>query len=218
MNCEMHGLVDPLLVLVLLINFVTLGASRLRFVIDAAAAQGVVLGLLTICAHGTVEWRIVAMGAAAMLLKGVFIPLVLIRAMREVRIRHEVEPFVGFVPSILLGGVATAVAFVFAGTLPPAAEHRGSLLIPASIATALVGFLLMVSRRKAIMQVVGYLILENGIFILGLGLLEAMPYLVEAGVLLDLFVCVLVFGIIIDQISREFETIDTGRLTALKEE
>ena len=81
----------------------------------------------------------------------------------------------------------------------------------------LTGFLLLTTRRKAITQVVGYLILENGIFVMGLTLLEAMPFLVEIGVLLDLFVGIFVMGIIINHINREFSSLDTARLSALKE-
>jgi hydrogenase-4 component E len=89
--------------------------------------------------------------------------------------------------------------------------------VPASLATVLTGFLLLVTRRKAITQVVGYLVLENGIFIMGLTLVEAMPLLVEVGVLLDLLVGVFVMGIILNHIHREFSSLDTARLSSLKE-
>ena len=84
--------------------------------------------------------------------------------------------------------------------------------MPASLATVLTGFLLLTTRSKAITQVIGYLVLENGIFIFGLLLLEAMPFLVEIGVLLDLFVGIFVMGIIINHINREFASLDTRRL------
>ena len=106
---------------------------------------------------------------------------------------------------------------LFADTLPLAREHVGSLLVPASLSTVLTGFIVMTTRRKTISQVVGYLILENGIFVMGLSLMAAMPFLVEFGVLLDLFVGIFVMGIIVDHIRREFASLDTGRLSALKE-
>jgi hydrogenase-4 component E len=90
--------------------------------------------------------------------------------------------------------------------------------VPTSLATVFTGFLLLTTRRKAITQVVGYLILENGVFIMSLSLIEAMPFLVEAGMLLDLFVGIFVMGIMINHIHREFATIDTERLSALKEQ
>jgi len=81
----------------------------------------------------------------------------------------------------------------------------------------LTGCIVLTTRRKAITQVVGYLILENGIFILGLSLLDAMPFLVEAGVLLDLVVGIFVMAIILNHVSREFASTDAAELAELKE-
>jgi hydrogenase-4 component E len=208
---------DPLLVVLLLVNFFLLGTSRLRALISGSAAQGVLLGLLVISAHSevTVQAALIALGT--IVLKSVVIPAMLSRAMRDAAIHREIEPVVGFVPSLLLGGLGTGLSLVFARTLPLAPEHAASLLVPASLATAFTGFLLLATRRKAITQVVGYLALENGVFVMGLTLVEAMPLFVEIGVLLDLVVAIFVMGIIIEHISREFSSIDTTRLSSLKE-
>src|SRR5207237_2507886 len=104
---------------------------------------------------------------------------------------------------LLLGAVGTGLALVFSYTLPLAEEHTGLLIVPASLATVWTGFLLLTTRKKAIMQVLGYLVLENGIFLFGLLLLEAMPFLVEVGVLLDLFTGVFVMVIIIHHLSSD---------------
>jgi len=93
--------------------------------------------------------------------------------------------------------------------LPLTTQHSAFLVVPASLATVWTGLLMLTTRRKAIMQVLGYLILENGIFLFGLLLLEAMPFLVEIGVLLDLFTGVFVMGIIIHHINREFSSSST---------
>lgn len=208
---------DPLLVLVLLLNFVALGAARMRTVISAAAAQGVVLGGLVVLAHHEISLRILLLAVGATLLKAIVIPSMLDKAMRDAAIRREIEPYVGFTTSLLLGAVATALSLLFSGTLPLAPGHAGSMMVPASFSTILAGFIMLTTRKKAIMQVVGYLILENGIFIFGMLLLEAMPFLVEVGVLLDLFVGIFVMGIIVHHISRTFSSLDTGHLTALKD-
>ncbi|MBI4820506.1 MAG: hydrogenase [Deltaproteobacteria bacterium] len=213
----MRPLFDPLLVLVLLLNFFMLGTSRLRAVIRGSALQGVVLGGVTLLAHGHWTIEVIAVAASAALVKGFVIPKLLYKATRDVAIHREVEPLVGLVPSLLLGAVGTGAALIFSLSLPLAPEHKGSLLLPASLSTLLTGFLILTTRRKAITQVVGYLVLENGIFIMGLMLLGAMPFLVEVGVLLDLFVGVFVMGIIINHIGREFATLDTDRLDRLKE-
>jgi len=95
-------------------------------------------------------------------------------------------------------------------------EHADSLLVPGSFATVVAGFLLLMGRTKAISQVCGYLILENGIYMFGLLLLH-LTLLVEAGILLDLTVAVFVIGIIMDRIQKEFDSLDTNKLTALRE-
>lgn len=213
----MREAVDPLLVVVLLLNFAILGTSRLKAVIERSALQGVLLGGLAVLVHGGFALQTTVVAIAAVLIKGVLIPTLLHRAMRDAEIRREIEPLIGYIASLLLGAVATGAAVLFARVLPLAPGHVGSLLVPASLATVLTGFLVLCTRRKAISQVVGYLVLENGIFIMGLSLLDAMPFLVEIGVLLDLLVAVFVIGIIINHISREFSSLDTARLRALRE-
>lgn len=213
----MITLADQLLVLVLLINFISLGTSRLIFSIRAVAFQGVILGILPGLIH-PFSWHLVAITVVIIAVKGFVIPLLLGRAVRSAEIKREVEPFLGYIPTLLLGAVFTALAFGFAGRLPMLPEHQNYIFVPASIATLMTGFLVLTTRRKAISQVIGYLVLENGIFIFGLLLAEAMPIMVEAGALLDLLVGTFVMGIVINQISREFSSLDTSLLTSLKEE
>lgn len=213
----MYEVVDPLLVVVLLLNFGLLGTSRLRAVITVSAFQGIVIGALPVPMHHGLAFGPIAIAVVAVVIKGIVIPRLLLKAMREVRIRREVEPLIGFLPSLLLGALGTGLSLVFSRTLPLAGQHASSMIVPASLATVLTGFLILTTRRKAITQVVGYLVLENGIFIMGLVLVEAMPFLVEIGVLLDLFVAIFVMGIIINHINREFSSLDTARLQSLKE-
>ena len=212
----MTSLVDQLIVLVMLINFAALGSGRLTVAIRATALQGVVLGILPVLIH-SFSWHLVAITGGLILAKGIIIPWLLAGAIARARISREMEPYLGYVPTLLIGAVLTGLSFVFAERLPLAPEHQGLLFVPAAIATLLSGFLLLVARRKAISQVIGYLMLENGIFLFGLLLTEAMPVMVEAGILLDLIVGIFVMGIIINQISREFSSIDTSRLTTLRD-
>jgi hydrogenase-4 component E len=213
----MPTLFDPLLVTMLLLNLFVLGASRLRTVISATALQGVCLGILAVAAHAEITLEVVAVALVAVAIKAVVIPRLLYKAMRDVAIVRDVEPLIGLIPSLVIGTLGTALSVIFAQTLPLVASQQGSLILPSSFATVLTGCVVLTTRRKAITQVVGYLILENGIFIMGLGLLEAMPFLVEVGVLLDLFVAIFVMGIIINHVSREFASTDAAELTLLKE-
>ena len=207
----------PLLVFVLLLNLFVLGTSRLRAVIGASALQGVALGVLTVTKHAEITIEIVAVAIGAVAIKGIVIPRLLHKAMRDAAIEREVTPLIGFTGSILVGAIGTALAVMFSSTLPLRETDVNSLILPSSFATVLTGFIVLTTRRKAITQVVGYLILENGIFIMGLALIDAMPFLVEVGVLLDLFVAIFVMGIIINHISREFASTDVSELTSLKE-
>ena len=209
---------DPLLILALSLNFAALGVSRIRAVINTVALQGMLLGVLPLfLPHHQIDLRSTILIVVTVGLKGFVIPGFLVRAMREANIQHEVRPVVNYMSSLLLGAIGTGLALVFSYTLPLAEKDVGYLVVPASLATVWTGFLMLTTRRKAIMQVLGYLLLENGIFLFGLLLLEAMPFLVEVGVLLDLFTGVFVMGIIIHHISREFASISTENLTELKE-
>ena len=213
----MGSLADQFLVLALLINFIVLGSSRLGFSVRAVSAQGIALGLLPLVIH-PFSWHIVFIVVLMLSVKGILIPWLITNAIRKAEIKREVEPFIGYIPTLVLGAVCTTLAFIFAKRLPMAVEHQGLLFVPASIATLMTGFLVLTTRRKAISQVIGYLLMENGIFIFGLLLAEAMPVMVEAGAVLDLLVAIFVMGIIMNHISREFSSLDTSRLTMLKEE
>lgn len=212
----MHGPVNLLLLLVILLNFFLLGSSRLGACIRVVALQGAILSVLPLLLP-EVGWHALLLALGALLLKGVCIPWLLQRALHQVKIRREIEPYIGYVSSLLIGVLITAAAFVFADRLPLAPQHAGSIFIPAALATLATGFILIITRRKAITQVLGYLVFENGIYIFGMLLTEALPLMVEAGVLLDLLAGIFVMGIVINQINREFASVSVERLSALKE-
>jgi len=213
----MTSLLSSLVAALLLINLVALGTSRIGTMVRAVALQGVVLGMLALAAHGGLDYRVGLLVVASVGVKGWLIPVILFRALRDVAIKREVEPSLGFLPSLLLGALATVLAVGAANRLPLVETRLAPLLIPASFATIAAGFILITARRKAISQVLGYLVLENGIFVFGLLLVDAMPFLVETGVLLDLLVGIFVLSIIIHHINREFASLDTRRLSLLKE-
>ncbi|HTL52702.1 MAG TPA: hydrogenase [Planctomycetota bacterium] len=213
----MLTLLNALLVAVLGLNLFALGNSRLRSIIRIVGMQGALLGVMPLLIHHNLTWATVGVSIATIMLKGLAIPTMLMRALREAQIKREVEPLIGFLPSLILGALATGFALVFTTSLPLADKHTPPLLVPAALATVLVGFILVTTRYKAITQVIGYLVLENGIFIFSLLLIEAMPLVMEMGVLLDLFVGIFVICIIVNHINRAFSSQDTRRLVELKE-
>ena len=210
---------DLVFILVIVIDLFLLASSRLKAVIRGAAAQGALLSLLPLLlATDKAELKhVLALSLGALVVKGVVIPWLLSWAIREASIRREVEPIVGFIPSLVLGAVGVALAFAFSARMPLPVGERHAFLVPTALSTVWTGLLLVVSRRKAVAQVIGFLVLENGVFVFGLLLSDFMPAMVEAGVLLDLFAAVFVMGIVMFHINREFSSLDTGKLSALKD-
>jgi hydrogenase-4 component E len=213
----MNHTLNLLIGLAMGLNLLALASSRLPSIIRAAATQGIVLGILPLLMEQEFRWIVAGVAVATIAIKGFIIPHLLRRALRAANIDREVEPLVGFIPSLLLGAAAALGAVAISGTLPLRPEHARTLLVPGAFATVVSGFLLLMGRTKAISQVCGYLLLENGIYLFGLLLIRATPLIVEAGILLDLTVGVFVIGIIVDRIQREFDTLDTRKLTVLRE-
>ncbi len=215
----MAAWIDMVFILVVVIDLFTLASSRLNAAIRAVALQGALLSVLPLLLasweHEIGHVLVLSLGALA--IKAILIPWLMFRAIREAAIRREVEPIIGFVPSMILGGVGVALAFAFSHDLPLPSPERHAFLVPTALATVWTGLLLVVSRKKAVNQVLGFLMLENGVFVFGLLLAEFMPVMVEAGVLLDLFAAVFVMGIVMFHINREFSSLDTEKLTALKD-
>lgn len=199
------------------LNLLALGTGRLPSLIRAAAAQGVILGIMPLVIQHEASTMVIAVSVATVLMKGYVIPALLRRAMRTANIDRDLHPLIGFLPSLLLGAAGMIGAVVLASRLPLLPDHHESLLVAGSMASVFTGLLLLIGRSKAISQVCGYLILENGIYLFGLLLIHSVPLLVEGGILLDLTVAVFVIGIIVDRIQRAFDSLDTRNLTALRE-
>lgn len=213
----MNGTLNLLVGLAMGLNLLALASGRLPSIIRAAAMQGMVLGVLPLLMEDEFHWLVSLVAVGTIAVKGFVIPGLLRRAVRAANIDREVEPLIGYIPSLLFGAAATIGAVALADVLPLRPEHAGSLLVSGSFATVVTGFLLLMGRAKAISQVCGYLILENGIYLFGLLLIKSTPLIVEAGILLDLTVGVFVIGIIVDRIQREFDTLDTRKLNVLRE-
>jgi hydrogenase-4 component E len=209
---------DGVLVLLVLTSLWLLGSSRLRACIQAVALQGALLGLIPFLTKWpNVSLRIAGVALASTIIKAVVLPTLLRRAVRETSVRTEVEPLAGFTTSLLLGIGLWGLAMHLAGRLPLGTENVSPLLLPVAIFTVLCGLLLIVSRNTAVMQVIGYMSMENGIYIFGWAFAVEEPFLVEMGVLLDVFAAVFVMGITMHHLSREFDTIETDELSSLKD-
>ncbi|MCE5186392.1 MAG: hypothetical protein LLF76_09730 [Planctomycetaceae bacterium] len=206
---------DIIMVLLTLTNMVALGTSRIRACIRIVAFQGVSLGLLPLLTHPFAP-DLLIFAILNTLLKGVVFPVILVRTLRQLNVWKEEDPYVDYGLSLLAGPFVLALSWWISSRLPLPAAISSSMLIPVALFTLFVGFFLIVSRKKALFQVLGYLVLENGIYAFGVAVAFQQPLLIELGILLDVFVGVFVMGIAMFHISRQFDHIDTDRLSSLR--
>ncbi|HEU4786832.1 MAG TPA: hypothetical protein VFS57_05475 [Gemmatimonadaceae bacterium] len=212
----MTSFAELVLFLIVATDFAVLATSRLSACIRAIAAQGLLLGVLPLLIHRELSVHAVALAVGTVAIKAAVLPWFLRWAIREASVRREVEPLIGYMASMLLGAAGLAIAFAVA-TVLPLRSGETELLVPVALVTVMIGLLVLTSRSKAITQVVGYLMLENGIYLFGLTQSERVPFLAEVGVLLDLFVAVFIMGIVVFHINREFDSISAANLTELHE-
>jgi hydrogenase-4 component E len=214
----MSLLIDAIIVLLILTNVRLIASSRIASCIHAVAFQGVLLGILPLLVgtdHSTV--RACTLSGITVLLKGVVFPWLLLRALQAANIRREMEPLVSYTSSLLVGAVLLVLALWLGSRLPLPIPVASPLVAPLAMFNIMIGLFTIVGRRKALTQVLGYLVMENGISAFGLAFALSEPLLVELGILLDAFMAVFVMGIAIFHISREFDHMDTDRLSVLKD-
>lgn len=201
----------------MLINLALTASSRISTCISLVALQGVVLALLPLFSHEGLNPRTAFLAVIVVVMKGIVFPRLLTRAVRDANVRREVEPFVSYGASSLVGIMLLGVSFWVGNRLPlPVSTVSSDLVVPGAIGAILTGLFLLTSRRKAVTQVMGYLVMENGIAAFGLAVVPEVPMLIELGILLDVFVGVFVMAIVIWHISREFDHIDADQLSTLK--
>jgi hydrogenase-4 component E len=209
--------IDMIMILLIFSNLVAMGSSRLRMCIRTVAAQGLLLGLmLFVMEYGDMSVHLAVFAVAIIVLKTVVFPWMLSRAMREVDTGRAVEPFIGYGMSVLAGPLALIGCIWLSSRFTPPVEMVSWLVVPAAFFTIASGLFLIIARKSAVMQVLGYLVLENGIYAFGLPMAKEQPFIVELGIMLDVFVAVFVMGIMVFHINREFDHIETDRLTDLK--
>lgn len=209
---------DTLLVFTVIAGLFLLGTSRLGALVELFAAQALALSLLPLFLYpGKAGVHGVLIFTGMLVLKVLLMPAILFWAMRHVTVRREVKPLIGFGPSILLALLLIGGSFLFSKSMVLPGKPVSPLLVPCAFSTVMIGLLLLTSRSKAIAQVTGYLVFENGIYLFGLLLVEEMPFVLEMGILLDVFVGVFVMGIVINHIQEAFDHVDTAHLAQLKD-
>ena len=217
----MIQLSDAILAVVLLSVLLSLGSNRLMALVKIMALQGIMVSLapLFVGHHQNLEGGALLLFQVMILIKGLLIPGLLFLAVRKVSIRREIVPIIGYHASIFVGLLLILVSAFITDKLNLSMPGDHPLLLIAAFTTLGAGLFLMMARRKAITQVIGYLTMENGIYLIGTALAKNTHtvYVVEFGVLLDLLVAVMIMGIILHNINSEFDDVDTALLENLKD-
>ncbi|MBA3011664.1 MAG: hydrogenase [Proteobacteria bacterium] len=209
--------VDTLLSLVLLSVLFSFGTSRLPGLIKVVAFQGVVASMVPFFIGHDMSAGGVVFTVATLLIRGIIIPLCIYLAIKKVAIRREVEPIVGYHASILFGlGLIVGATYVSRQlNLPAISQYL--LVTPTAVALLVTGMFFLIARRNAIAMVLGYIMMENGIYLVGTTFSSHVRHIVEFGILLDVLAGVMIMGIILQNINKTFDDVDTALLRTLKE-
>jgi hydrogenase-4 component E len=204
--------------LMLLLSFAMLSQRRIVSLVNLYAIQGAVLAATTLLvAWRTGEGHLYFSAILTIALKVVFLPGLLHRLIRRLRVYWDTEPLLNISGTMLVGLVIVVFAFALAQPITHLANTAMRDAIGIAIAVVLLAFLMMITRRKAMSQVVGFLSMENGLFFGAMSATYGMPMVVELGVVLDVLVAMLVLGVFFFQIREQFDSLDLHHLESLKE-
>ena len=218
----MIQLTNILLGLTLLSVLLSLGSNRLVSLVKIMTFQGIVVSLIPFTLlfqehHGEIGAGNILIFQAMIIIKGILIPWFLFTALKKVKMRREIEPIIGYQASIFAGLFFILLSAYIADSFHIELHDKEVLLLITAMTTLAAGLFLLMSRKKAITQVIGYLMMENGIYLMGSALAKKThtQYVVEFGVLLDILVAIMIMGIVLYNINSTYDGMDTGKLDSL---
>lgn len=204
-----------LIAFILVSTFMILGSTRLYSCVRAFGIQSFLLACVAgIVAYSTGKNDIYIVALLTLIIKSAVIPYIFIYIIREIKVKREVELYVNISPSIIIGGILVVISYYLIRSISIISE-LSSLALSASVSLVSIGLFIMISRKKALMQMLGILVMENGLFLGAISLTNGMPLLVELGIFFDVLIGVLIMGILIFRINKTFESIDTDMLKTL---
>jgi len=212
-------LLNTFAALFLLTSFAMLSLRRVVTMVNLLALQGLLLGLATLLlAWRTGQGHLYLSGALTLALKALFLPWLLHRLIRRLGVYWDSEPLLNIPGTMLVGLLIVIFAFGLAQPITALATTTTRSAIGIAIAVVLLAFLTMITRRKAMSQVIGFLSMENGLFFGAMSATYGMPMIVELGVALDILVAMLVLGVFFFQIREQFDSLDLHHLENLRED
>jgi hydrogenase-4 component E len=211
--------INLLAAVLLLLAFAMLSQRRILSLINLFAAQGFVLFLSTaLVAALTDQKHLYVSAAVTLVLKVTLLPWILHRLIRRLNVKWDVETLINIPTTMLVGIVLVILAFNLAAPISQLAGTVTRSTLGIALASMLLSFMMMITRSKAVPQVIGFLSMENGLFFAATAAVYGMPMVVELGVALDVLVAALILGVFIFEIRERFDTLDTRHLEKFKEQ
>ena len=197
--------------------YLMVGQKSLFTTIRLYGAQSLLLATVAV-AMAVSEHRphLFVMAVLTTILKGLVIPLFLMRVVDRIGIHREIEPFLNVPTSLLACLGLTVVGYRVSTGFPEGTAGVTHHVLGVGLSTMMIGLFLMVTRKKAITQILALLTVENAIFLVALGITSGMPLVVELGISFDVILAVLVLGVLVHRIAERFESMDVSRLSKLK--
>ncbi|MCE5313320.1 MAG: hypothetical protein LLF86_09245 [Nitrospiraceae bacterium] len=213
---DLLSLVDFISVGILLSTVAMNTLRRIESCVKAYRLNSLLLSLLIFITAFTVgDVHLYAAGALTLLSKALIIPMFLSRTIKQMKVTHEVQPYISNGLSLVISGILVSLVYA---SLSEGIFVTGfsKNVLQISVAVIMIGLFIMITRKKAITQVIGLLVMENGLFLAGFSLTFGMPTIIELGILFDMLMVVLILGIFAIQIKKVFASSDLDRLTTLK--
>jgi hydrogenase-4 component E len=197
--------------------FLMVGQKSLFTTIRLYGLQSLLLGIVAATiAISEARHELFVTVALTVALKAILIPWFLMRTVNQIGIRREIEPFLNAPVTLLICLGLTVVGYRVSSGFEEGAQNVGHHLIGVALSLMLIGLFLMVSRKKAITQILALLTVENAVFLVAVGVTSGMPLIVEFGIAFDVMLAVLVLGILVLRIVSRFDSMDVSRLSDLK--
>lgn len=210
--------IDILAILVLMSTIALIGSNRLRTCVWAYAIRSFVLAWVSgLIAYFSGIHHIYVATGISVVLKVVLIPVFLFYIIDKIKIKEDVESSINYSLSLFIACGLILIAYYSTQSVLQFENAFMRHCLPVSIAITLLGFFVMITRKKAITQILGLLAMEDGLFFAALSTSYGMPLIVELGVFFDILVSVIIMGIYVYRIKETFDTIDTDILRELRE-
>ncbi len=209
--------VNILSLLLILSVLFAMGSSGIITIIKVVAFQGMIVTVLPLLLDLDLTLGNLVFDAILLLIRGIIIPALLYYSITHIIHKNELDPLCGYNASIFAGILIILTAIYISSKFDFSIIHKTPLILPASITVLLGGVFFLMARRKAVTMVIGYLMLENGIYLIGASLSKRSHQVVEFGILLDVLIGVMIMGIVLFNIQRAFDDTGTALLRKLKD-